>query len=330
MSQNGGGGNGGGGNFGPDKMWPVLGLMVAALLAWKSLTPAPEPNREPSASMDVVRDGRFETAFVTARECHAQEGRVWVDVDGGFDCISFVAAGTTTGAKSAVLFFNGDISDAQLMERSQASARVQEQKQADAVTAQFEIPFFIVGRPGLMGSTGYHRNGGRRDEAQVLNAALDAISSKFNLSRLALAGQSGGARIIAQLLVMGRRDIACAAMGSGAYDLPRLVGGGTRSTNIFGDPGRRYLVPMMHVAQISVDGGRRSFVIGDPRDTVTPFPEQQAWAEKLTAGGHHAVLVNAVAEPPEFHGTAKLAITAAALCAKGTNDAEIVRAVQKK
>lgn len=118
-------------------------------------------------------------------------------------------------------------------------------------------------------------------------------------------------------MVLGRRDIARAAMASGAYDVPRLRGGGTSRTNIFGDPGSGYLVPMLKAADIPVIPGRRMFVIGDPRDKIAPFSEQKAWADKLAALGHQVLLIEAQAKDPEFHGLSEKALTAAALCAKG-------------
>ena len=72
----------------------------------------------------------------------------------------------------------------------------------------------------MLGSSGVHMAGGRRDDVHVIDAALDDLNRRFGIKRLIMAGQSGGSRMIAQLLVMGRRDIVCAVMGSGAYDVP--------------------------------------------------------------------------------------------------------------
>jgi hypothetical protein len=128
---------------------------------------------------------------------------------------------------------------------------------------------------------------------------------------------------VAQLLVLGRRDIACAVMGSGAYGVPLARGGGHISTNIFGDPGRRYLVPMHRTEGIAFAADRRAFVIGDPRDVRTPFPEQREWAEKMKALGHHAVLLEGSAGDPEHHGLSATALNVAAMCAGGRTDEEI-------
>ena len=85
---------------------------------------------------------------------------------------------------------------------------------------------------------------------------------------------------------------------------------------------------MQHAEKVVADAGRRSFVIGDPRDTRTPFPEQRAWSEKLASLGHHVALIEGVATDPEHHGQADEALAAAALCAKGRSDDEIRAAVK--
>lgn len=322
------GGGQSGGFFSPGNMWLGLGVIVLVFVAWRSFSPQPSAPTEPTATLEVTQHGQTQIVKVNRRDCLAQEGRVWAVIEGGVECMSYVTAGAITGSDPVLVYFSGDVPEGMLAEASQASARAPNQRRAERTAETFGVSTVIVGRPGLMGSSGFHFKGGRRDEAQVIDATIDALKDKLQIRRLALAGQSGGARIIAQLMVSGRRDIACAGMASGAYDVPRLVGGGRSSTNIFGDPGQRYLVPLLAAERVVSDPGRRSFVIGDTRDKITPFTEQKQWAEKLAALGHHAVLIEAQAKDPEFHGLSEKALTAAALCAKGTSDAEIRRAVQ--
>jgi hypothetical protein len=142
-----------------------------------------------------------------------------------------------------------------------------------------------------------------------------------------VAGQSGGARIVAQLLVLGRRDILCAAMASGAYGVPLTRNGGHVRTNIFGDPGRKFLIPLHHADGIAISAERRAFVIGDPRDVRTPFSGQREWAEKLQALGHHAVLLEGAAQDREHHGLGSAALQIAGMCAAAKTDQEIAAQV---
>ena len=318
------------GFLGPQSMWLGLAVIAAAFVGWRSFSPPPEANKAPVAvrSVGVGAESRLEQ--ITKSECIAREGRVWAVLEDGVECISYVASPKAASAEIVLVYFGGDIPESRLDTATQDGARAANQQRASAWASQHGVPVVIVGRPGLMGSSGMHQLGGRRDEGYVIDAALDAVKDKLSVRRVVLAGQSGGARIIAQLMAIGRRDIACAAMGSGAYDVPRLKGGGTSPTNIFGDPGRRYLVPLLKAAEIPNQPSRRSYVIGDPRDTISPFSEQKAWADKLSTLGHHVQLIEAQARPPEYHGMSVQAVAAAALCAQGKADPEIRTAVLAK
>lgn len=322
MSQN-------GGFLGPQSMWLGLGVFALLLVGWRLLSPAPETGKAPVALRTIVDGAGARTVQLTRSDCLRLEDRVWVSLEDGVECIAFVASPNAGGAENAVVYFSGDVPEGQYPAETQDSARTTYQRRADAWASRLGVPVVIIGRPGLMGSSGYHLLGGRRDEGKVIDAALDAVKERLSLRRVSLAGQSGGSRIIAQLMVIGRRDIQCAAKGSGAYDIPRLRGGGTSSTNIFGDPGRRYLVPMRQAESIARSPDRRSYVIGDPRDTVTPFSEQKAWADKLASLGHHVQLIESVAQGPDYHGMSEKALTAAAMCAQGKADPEIRAAVAK-
>lgn len=319
-----------GGFLGVQSMWLGLAVAAAALFAWQALTPKPEVSREPMAQLNVGSGADARVEMLTRNQCLAREDRVWAITNDGVECIAYAASPNAQNASTVLIYLSGDIPEGQLAGATQEAERQGYQRRVGQWASQRGVPMIVLGRPGLMGSSGFHLLGGRRDEGYVIDAAIDALKEKFGFRRVALAGQSGGARIIAQLMVIGRRDISCAAMGAGAYDIPRLRGGGTSSTSIFGDPGTRFLVPMRSAAQIPPDSSRRSFVIGDTRDQVAPFSEQKAWAEKLVSLGHNVQLIEAEAKDPEFHGMSEKAITAAALCMQDKNDADIRAAVTAK
>lgn len=316
------------GFLGAQSMWIGIGVLAVLFFGWRSFGPQPETQQEPVAQLNVGSGTDARVEKLTRTQCLGLEDRVWAVMADGVECIAYAASSNIQGASSALLFFGGDIPEEQLAGSRQEEARKNNQRRASAMAAQHGVPVVIVGRPGLMGSSGFHLLGGRRDEGRVIDAAVDALKDKLGIRRLGVAGQSGGARIIAQLLVIGRRDISCAAMGAGAYDVPRLRGGGTTRTNIFGDPGSGYLVPILKAGDIPSVPGRRSFVIGDPRDKVAPFVEQKAWADKLASLGHHVQLIEAKAKDPDFHGMSEKAIAAAGMCMNEKPDAEIRTAVE--
>ena len=80
---------------------------------------------------------------------------------------------------------------------------------------------------------------------------------------------------------------------------------------------------MHEVGNLNRFPDRRSFVIGDPQDAISPYLEQTAWADKLAALGHRSLLIEAHGNGEKHHGLAAAALTAAAGCAKGLSDGEI-------
>ncbi len=325
------------GFFGPQSAWLGIGVAAVLMFGWSALQPKSDPDAPPVAVRNVRVGVDMRLEELTRADCLALPDRVWVvlgEAQGhakpAFECVSYVASVKSQGGDTAVVFLEGDALEKDLVESSQDSARATYQRLADRIAEKYGITAIVVGRPGMMGSTGFQLLGGQRDEGYVIDGALDGIKERLGVRRLALAGQSGGSRIIAQLMVLGRTDIACAAMGAGAYDVPQLKGGGRSMTNIWGDPGQRFLVPLRRVGDIPNSPQRRAFVIGDQRDTVAGFEEQKSWADKLAAAGHHVVLIEAEGAPPSFHGMSQRAIMAAALCGSGKSDDEIRKSVTAK
>jgi hypothetical protein len=309
-------------------MWYVIGAVAVAAFGLSWMRQASRPASPEAVAIVAMPDGPKGTiGTLTRSQCLALPNRVWVPLEKGAECIAYIAPDTRAGGSTAVLFFEGDVPEADMVPAKMSKMVAAYQKHVTAAQTHYGVPFIVVGRPGLMGSSGFHQIGGLRDEGEVMNGAIDAIKERYGYQRLALAGQSGGARIVAQLLVLGRRDIACAVMGSGAYGVPLAKGGGHITTNIFGEPGRRFLVPMHKAEGIASSADRRAFVIGDPRDVRTPFPGQREWAEKMRALGHHVVLLEASARDPEHHGLSATALNVAALCGSGRTDQEIAAQV---
>lgn len=309
----------------PSTIWLLVAVAAIAILAHKLL-----PATSPQAAVAMLRvespDGT-RNQIVTEGDCKSGKDRLWISDPDFTECIAYVVAqpppSSASASEIAVVFFNGDVPITERSDQASITVRDREQAAARRFAELSGVTTIIMGRPGLMGSTGFHQLGGMREDAYVMSRALDLLRDRLGIRRLALAGQSGGARLIAQLMVLGRTDIVCAAMASGAYDTPGIKGGGTVRTNIWGEPGRRYLVPMHEVDKMTFTRGRRSFVIGDPQDHVASFVEQKAWADKLIGFGQHAMLVEAHGNGTEHHGLALAALTAAADCAKGVSDNDI-------
>ena len=310
------------GPVGPNVIWGVVAVGLALLAGtkyWQSSTPPGEP-----IAMLRTQDQNGSTSVrVTERDCKGRQDRIWVATEDFAECIAYVVAKAAQPNDTAVLFFNGDVPLERRSDQHSPSTRDGALAMAAKLAERYGVTAIILGRPGLMGSTGFHQAGGMREDAYVMNLAVDMLRDKLSLRRLAMAGQSGGSRLIAQMMALGRRDIACTAMGSGAYDTPQQTSGSRVSTNIWGQPGRRYLVPMHEAGKLPQVRDQRNFIIGDRQDQIAGFPEQLAWFEKLQALGHNAVLIEARGNGDDHHGLAGAALAAAANCAIGRSDAEI-------
>ncbi len=309
----------------PNTIWMIVVVSALALFAhkyWQSTSSHAAIAVLHSEAPDGPR-----SQTITENDCKTAKDRLWVTDPDFTECIAYVVAGAPDSGRAsrdtAVIFFNGDVPAAERRDETSPAIRDRAQAWANRFAAAHGVTTVMMGRPGLMGSTGFHQAGGMREDAYVMSRALDLLRDRLGVRRFAMAGQSGGARLIAQLMVLGRNDIDCAAMASGAYDTPGIKGGGTVRTNIWGVPGRRYLVPMHEADNLLTSPGRRSFVIGDVQDQVVHFTGQKAWADKLIALGQHAILIEAQGSGAEHHGLAVAALTAAAACASGLSDSEI-------
>jgi len=98
--------------------------------------------------------------------------------------------------------------------------RVARQKSRTERTVQvFGVSVIVLERPGTFGSSGNHLRRGQVAEFLVLNSALDAIRQRYNIQQFVLMGHSGGATAAAALLTLGRNDVSCAVLTSGALGL---------------------------------------------------------------------------------------------------------------
>ena len=319
--------------FDPKNIWLAMAAFALVLFGWKAMAPTPVlDNEEPYAVVAVGHGADQRLEKVTRAQCSGE--RIWLAHKEGQDCVTVIMParlqGSGTTAETAVVFIDGDVPDADMTHSGDERMRATYKRITEEFTAKFNVPLLVVARPGVLGSSGMHLPGGRREDVHAIDSAIDELKRRLSIRRLVMVGQSGGARMLAQLLVLGRTDMACAVMGSGAYDVPRLVSGGRTQTDIFGDPGRRFIVPMLRAAEIPAMPSRRVFVVGDRRDKITPFDEQQAFAAKLDQLGHHAVLVEGEARDDKFHGMSRASIEAAGQCAKGASDADVIAAAGKQ
>ncbi|MFM1814025.1 MAG: hypothetical protein RLZ98_720 [Pseudomonadota bacterium] len=308
----------------PRIIWIGASALLAAYFGYHSLVSTGTSGPTEHTSYITEKDGtQHRLLRIDRGRCLAEPNRLWATAGDYVECIQYVTPPAQPAGTTAVVFFSGDVAAEEVTRQRMEAMQTAYRRRAELVAKGYGVPVYVVGRPGLMGSSGSHILGGQRDESQIIGAALDQLKRRHGLQRLVLGGQSGGARLVAQLLTTRRSDVDCAVMASGAYGIPLVKGGGTRRTNIWGDPGQRYLVPIQNIGSILHDGRRRNFVIGDPRDTRTPFEGQREWALALQQAGHKTILLEAVAGGKEHHFLSEVGIRVAGLCAAGKSDGAI-------
>ena len=194
---------------------------------------------------------------------------------------------------------------------------------ARSLADEMGFPAIVLSRPGTFGASGDHRRRHQPEEFLAINDALDTIRADHGIGRFVLLGHSGGATSGAAMLTLGRDDIACAVLTSGAFGLleraevvRQAEGRDPRpDLDLTGLP--HPYDPLDHLDGIVPDPDRRIIIMGHPDDQVTPFYLQERFYQGLTAHGHHAEFRKAAASPPAFHNlTGRAGQRAAAECAR--------------
>ena len=257
--------------------------------------------------------------------CSDEASFAWVVHSEGADCIRYFAGRNLSDAPVVVVIFSGDRD--KMLKLMPEDIRNNTRRSQEAIAAklskQIDIPVVIVARPGTYGSSGDHRQRRQIREFLALDSALSSIRQRYGIGQFVLLGHSGGATAAAALLTLGRTDIRCAVMTSGAYDLlerarRRVEAAGTRSSLNRDTTGLKMpFDPLYKIDGIVRDEHRLIFVLGNPLDKITPFDLQKKFADAVAAAGHHVQLREEPAKEPSFHNLlGGVGLKTAAECAK--------------
>jgi len=293
-------------------------MAMASSFAWPQAVVAEIPD-EVFPESDLLSGKR-----TSRSECEATRHAVWVVHKEGEACIRYFPSSNVDGAKTAAFFFHGDVLEGRFVikgayRNNKASVLLKTSEDLARVNA---MPYILVARPGVFGSSGSHLERRRLEEYLALNAAVDAIKAKHGIKQVHLGGQSGGATSVGALLTLGRSDVVCAAASSGGFnalgraqDMARQ-----RSLNWNGCDAHGVCGPYNvtdHVAGILASPTRRIFLVGDPQDSNTAFRYQQEFADKIAAANHKVAMLTADARGPQHHSLAHMANRVLGWCNAG-------------
>lgn len=257
--------------------------------------------------------------------CPDEASYAWVQHTEGEDCIRYFAGGTLTRAPLVIVQFSGDRDASSRLPPAEIRNNTRRARESIAArqARRAGVPVIFIARPGTYGSSGNHDRRRQAREYLAMHAALDTIRQRYAIQRFILVGHSGGATIAGALLTMGRTDIECAILTSGTFDLVermrrRAIARGKPPPTDEAIHRRAFVDPLHHVDGIAPDPQRRIYVIGNPRDTVTPFDLQRNFAQAVSDAGHHVRLLEAPAHPPDYHNLKDgLGFKMATACAQG-------------
>jgi predicted esterase len=235
-----------------------------------------------------TRGGLMSGATATEAGCRALPDGLWVAAGDRRECLRYAAGGAEQPARTAIAHFPGDPPGvsyrfaggrveldqvSEFYEHTPASRRLAAEVLAGAMPG---VPVFLIGRPGMHGSSGDHaKDRHTRDEVLLLDAALTELRRRHGFGDFALSGFSSGGAIVANLLAR-RQDIRCAVIASAPLDLTLFH---RRQDGAMPDhvAMRRgdLADPMRSVGDIRSHA--TVFVIGDTRDRSVPHAAWEAW-----------------------------------------------------
>lgn len=309
----------------------LFGLLPAAADAAEVLPP--EAPRMPREQVVPQNDDPFWPSQVlhgsmsSPERCAGIGGAVWATVEAGGECLRYYAHGLVDGSNPEVLvYIHGDFVvrnlKGQLWVLGHYGRRTPNSLQQEAKRwfATAGMPAIVLGRPGVYGSSGDHKAKATPTEVALIDSALERIKQRHGITRFHLTGQSGGGHSVAALLAR-RTDIGCAAISSGAVAIEQRYKELKRP-----QPADLY-DPAADVDRIPHGPAPKIFVISDPEDKRVPFASQRFYVDRLKGAGLTPVHIIAKAKDKFHHALSDQARLAAALCAKGAAEDEIIRQV---
>lgn len=239
-----------------------------------------------------------------ASRCSDPDTAITIKVSGKLTCIRYFSAGRLDYAKQVLLVLYGDKDKNDHLPPEQIPNNTAK-KQISYAQKQFRryhIPIVIIARPGTYGSNGRQNRKRFKPEYIAVNLAISALQAKYHFKKIVLLGHSGGATLGAGLLTLGRTDIACYVLTSGAYDLDNrsIWFRKQRNMNPYAYPKGRY-DPLKHTVTIKTQPDTRVFLIGNRQDTRTGYQFQEKMQQALLDRGIHAHMISADAYPPDYH-----------------------------
>jgi pimeloyl-ACP methyl ester carboxylesterase len=299
----------------------LSGRMLTAIALAGALLAATRAGAEIIKKEDMLRG-----IAITRAQCDATPQTLWLNLYGRDFCVRYYLSNAGGEGPRPVVFVDGDqhlklnIKTWTWIDTSEAKDIDTDElmKTADRFSKMAKTTAIFVGRIGLGGTSGNHTSRHTLLELHLMNAALDALKQRYGFEGFHLAGQSGGSKLAGGLLGL-RRDVACAALGSGPLATPPPVKNP--------DPGRSFFDASQNLPLMAKDRLLRPFVITDKTDKTVPVAQQTGFVDRMRAAGRRVPQLFVEATDDEHHGVQRYTELVAGGCVLGRPDEEIARAV---
>lgn len=276
-----------------------------------------------------TKQGMLSGASINKQDC-PRDDRVWVEDAEGGHCIRYFTAGSIASGRTPVLFLKGDFVGSEwdrngrpvrAVVHLKSDGRALYQATATFMQTRLQSPLILIARPGSLGSSGDHKEKYKPREASVMNAAIDAIKARHGLNDIVLAGHSGGATLVANMLPE-RADLNCAVMSSGGVALHRYSADHGFAFDVYS----QWQDPLQSASRL---GYRATvfYILAGQGDKIRPARYQQVYADALIKKRLEVHFLE-ISKPRDPHNLENEALQVADACARGLSFPEIERSLK--
>lgn len=261
----------------------------------------------------------------TAPDCERISPAVWARTESGqAECLRYWTAGLQPDANRQVLVYipSDQISGSQPASGYTSLNPAALQQAAQRIQSRLGVPVILLTRPGMLGSSGDHRQRRREPELRLMSAALDELKKRHGIEEFTLVGLSGGGHVVASLLGW-RSDIVCAVPTS-AVSAPRMrweakgmIADATGFTDSY--------EPIANLDASRFHPRLRVFVLGDPKDSNVFWSTQTPLADRLRQLGAAVEVLTGEGSDGERHHLGGSGQRIGGLCLQGRTTPDILK-----
>ena len=287
----------------------------------------PSISTQDSFAPKIALNGSVSTQELCAEH---NDSAVWVVVEGRGDCIRYFAHNIQDKNDVAAIWLSGDVIQSRINKAGRNTGNSigwYKDNSAEKLLRYAKFwktrstkPYIWLSRPGIYGSSGDHKLRRQPRNMKLVNAAVNQIKSKYQISNFAFMGHSGGGHLIASLLSQ-RNDIQCAVIGSGVVSVAERNKINGWKNDITGYS--TFVDPIVDVNNIQSPSSMRVFLVTDKRDKLVPFVTNENYNKKLKNHGIDSTLFSVKGNGKKFHQTQRYTSRVAADCLNGVTVSEI-------